>query len=83
MLPLAGQTTGPIEPKFFVDSPGCYRLRKNRYIFFNFFFHGQRRAFQLVLHKFECIVFSLVKTMNFFIFRHKYNYRNYCFHSKV
>ena len=40
MLPLAGQTTGPIELKFFVDSPGCYRLRKNRYIFFNFFSTG-------------------------------------------
>jgi len=50
MLSIAGQTAGPIGLTFFVDTHGCYRLKKFDFfsnIFFNFFY-GQRRALQLV-----------------------------------
>ena len=48
MLRIAGQTAGPIGLKFFVDTEGWLGgvIHKK----FNFF-HGQRRAFQLVFHK--------------------------------
>ena len=60
MLRIAGQTAGPVGLKFFVDTHGllggCYRKIKSnfQFIFFsNFFkfFHGKRRALQLVYHK--------------------------------
>ena len=48
MLRIAGQTAGPIGLTFFVDTHGCYRLKKSKIFFSNFlkifFFHGQRRA---------------------------------------
>ena len=43
MLPIAGQTAEPNGLKFFVDT----QAKKNR----KFFFHGQRRALQLVYYK--------------------------------
>jgi len=46
MLGIAGQTAGLIELKFFVDTPGlplCVLGLKDF-----IFFHGQRRALQLV-----------------------------------
>ena len=52
MLPIAGQTAGPNGLKWVAE--GYLRLKKNSKIFFfkffssNFFFHGQRRALQLV-----------------------------------
>ena len=53
MLPIAGQMAGPIGLKFVGDTNGCRVEAKNRILkkklFKNFlFFHGQRRAFQLV-----------------------------------
>ena len=47
MLRLAGQTAKPIGMKIFVDTHGCNRIKKFE-IFFNFIFHGQRRALHLV-----------------------------------
>ena len=52
MFPIAGQTAGPIGLKFFVDThgwPGVIYISKKKIcskIFF--YFHGQRRALQLV-----------------------------------
>ena len=50
MLPIAGQTGGPIGLNFFVDthewSTCAVDFKKN----FNFLFHGQRRALQLVIN---------------------------------
>ena len=61
MFPIAGQTAGPIGLTFFVDTHGWpggdigYQKieKKNFKIFFlqNLFFHGQRRALQLVTYK--------------------------------
>ena len=54
MFPIAGQTAVPIGLKFFVDThgwPGGEKIGKKN--FPNFFFHGQRRAFQLVYHNTE------------------------------
>ena len=50
---IAGQTAGPNGLTFFCGNSGvfggCFRLKKNRtFLFSNFFFHGQRRALQLV-----------------------------------
>ena len=45
MLPIAGQTAGPIGLNFFY----YYRLKEIRKILFLIFFHGQRRALQLVI----------------------------------
>ena len=53
MLPIAGQTAGPIGLTFFVDTQGWPGGIKG--YFFKFFFHGQRRALQLILHKTEGI----------------------------
>ena len=59
MLRIAGQTAGPIGLKFFsrhswVVGGGGGLAKKNRKFllksFFQFFFHGQRRALQLVLY---------------------------------
>ena len=57
MLPIADQTAGPIGLKFFVDTqgwPGGVIVKNRNYFFKNFFssffFHGQRRALQLVYH---------------------------------
>ena len=51
MLRIAGQTAGPIGLNFFVDT----WLKKSKIFFFKFFkyffFHGQRRALQLVYYK--------------------------------
>ena len=53
MFPIAGQTAGPIGLKLFVDThgwPGGDKAKKIQKKFFsNFFFHGQRRALQLVV----------------------------------
>ena len=49
MFPIAGQTAGPNGLKFFVDTrglPGGVIRQKN----LNIFFHGQRRALQLVIN---------------------------------
>ena len=51
MLRIAGQTAGPIGLKFFVDIHG------------RFFFHGQRRALQLVYYN---IIIS-IKIQNFLV----------------
>ena len=54
MLPIAGQLAGPIGLKLLSDySGGCFRLKKSIFSFKNFhiFFHGQRRALQLVQYK--------------------------------
>ena len=55
MLPIAGKTAGPNELIFFVDTlvaGRCLRLKKTDFFYFQtffiFFFHGQRRALQLV-----------------------------------
>ena len=60
MLSIAGQMSGPIRLKYFVDThgwPGV--LLANSQFFFYFyifhFFHGQRRALQLVINKKENI----------------------------
>jgi len=49
MLPIAGQTAGPNALNFFCGhswvAGGCFRLKQN-------FFHGQRRALQLVYSEF-------------------------------
>ena len=53
MFPIAGQTAGPIRLNFFVDTygwPGVLWAKKSKY-FFQIFFHGQRRALQLVIFK--------------------------------
>ena len=56
MVPIAGQTAGPIGLNFFVDAqgrPGGVIVKKYIFFsnfFFKFFFHGQRRALQLVYH---------------------------------
>ena len=54
MLPIAGQTAGPIGLNFFVDTqgwPGGVKGYFFKFLFSNFFFfHGQRRALQLILH---------------------------------
>ena len=58
MLPIAGQTAGPIGLKFFVDTqgwPGGVIVKNSKLFFFSnffsrFFFHGQRWALQLVYH---------------------------------
>ena len=44
MLSIAGQTAEPNGLKLFVDTDGC----------FFYFFHGQRRALQLVFYIFIC-----------------------------
>ena len=56
MLPIAGQTAGPIGLNFFVSTqgwPGVLWLKKNfknvRHFFQIFLFHGQRRALQPVI----------------------------------
>ena len=49
MSPIAGQTARPIGLKFFVDTHGCYRLKKSK-TFQKKKFRGQRRALQLVLY---------------------------------
>ena len=56
MLSIAGQTAGPIELKFCVDThgwPGDVIGEKKPYFFLKFvvqfFFHGQRRALQPVI----------------------------------
>ena len=61
MLPIAGQTTGPIGLTFFGDTHGgCYRLKRIDFVNIFFlkikkkkcsFYHGQRRALHLVSHK--------------------------------
>ena len=53
MFPIAGQMAGPIGLKFFVDTHGWPGVKKIRNFFFQFFFHGQRRALQLVFNKYE------------------------------
>ena len=53
MLPLAGQTAGPIGLIFFVDTqgwPGSVTGYKNSKFFKYIFFHGQRRALHLVFN---------------------------------
>ena len=51
MLPKSGQTAGTIGLNFFVDTHG-WPGSVIGYIKFDFFFHWQRRALQLVLHNF-------------------------------
>ena len=56
MLPIAGQTAGPLVLKFFVDTqgwPGGVRLKNKKKISSIFFIYGQRRAPQLVITNFE------------------------------
>ena len=51
MLCIAGQRAGPIGLKFFVNThgwPGVLWAKKIETLFFNIFFHWQRRALQLV-----------------------------------
>ena len=51
MMSIADQTAGPIGMKLFVDTHGCYSLKKKFRIFFqNIFFHGQSYQ-NLPLHK--------------------------------
>ena len=54
MISKAGQTVGPNGADFFVETllggQGCNRLNEIDF-FFNFFFHGQRWALQLVFNK--------------------------------
>ena len=54
MLPIAGQTAGPIGLELFVDTqgwPGSV-IKNSKFIkhFLKLFFHGQRRALQLVIY---------------------------------
>ena len=64
MLPIAGQTAGPNELKFFVDThgwPGGDMAKKCKFFvlfFLNFFFHGKRGALQLVFYKMREILFE-------------------------
>ena len=54
MFPIAGQTAGPIGLKFLwtlIVGRGVFYARKNSKFVFQFFFHGQRRALQLVYIK--------------------------------
>ena len=47
MFPIASQTAGPIGLNFLwtlMGGRGCYRLKKSKFFFQNFFFNGQRRA---------------------------------------
>ena len=53
MLSIAGQTDEPIGLPFFVDTHGCYRLKKSQFFFSKFVFHGQRRALQLVTNNID------------------------------
>ena len=52
MFHIAGQTAGSIGLKFFGDTQGCLRLKKISIFFLQNKknFHGQRRAFQLVIY---------------------------------
>ena len=50
MSPIAGQTTEPNGLNFFVETQGFPGAKKSNF-FSKFFFHGQRRALQLVLFK--------------------------------
>ena len=56
MFPIAGKTAGPIRLTFFVDTQGWpggdIGLKNPNFIFKIFFFHGQRRALQLVFNIF-------------------------------
>ena len=59
MFPIASQTAAPIGLNFLwtlMGGRGCYRLKKFKKKFYsNFFFHGQRRALQLVYIKIRFI----------------------------
>ena len=56
MLPIAGQTAGPIGLSFFCRHLwavwGCKRPKKVKFFFLIFVFHGQHRALQQVVLKF-------------------------------
>ena len=59
MFPIAGQTAGPIGQNFFVNTQGG--PGGDKFFFFKKkFFHGQRRAFQLVVNKFRFFVIMTV-----------------------
>ena len=59
MLPIAGQPAGPIGLTFLetlMGGRGVSKAKKTRNFLFNFFFfHGQRRALQLVSINFPVI----------------------------
>ena len=81
MSPIAG-VAGPIGLNFFVGThEGPPRL-KIKYIFFsnfflsqnfvfNFFFHGQRRALQLVVNSFACKLFNIFTILLHILWNHK------------
>ena len=74
MLHIAGQTAGTIGRNFFVDTHGwpggCYRLKKSNF-FQIIFFHGQRRAFQLVVFKTGHIQLKKIVIISFAVKRLK------------
>ena len=55
MLPIAGQTAGLIGLNFLCRhswmAGDCYRQKKSKFFFQKFFFHGKRRALQIVMIK--------------------------------
>ena len=65
MLPIAGQTAGPNGLKFLVWVFQSIKIQ----IFFKFSFHGQRRALQIVMAKYELLMARMNK-----IVRIKINY---------
>ena len=86
MLSIAGQRAGPIGLNFLLDTQGwpCYRLKNRNFFFSKFcpfflkiFFHGQRRALQLVWHKTQLC--SVLYTDPFHLGDFQPASRNICF----
>ena len=53
MLSIAGQTDEPIGLTFFVDTHGCYRLKKFAIFFFKIFFSRATPGLQLVTNNID------------------------------
>ena len=82
MLPIAGQTAEPIGLKFFVVTHGWPGGVISKKKFEIFFFHGQRRALQLVyIHIYNLNVFYICRVLNIFNFNivHIFLKSKHCF----